>query len=291
MLLFNNEYGRVIQTKTSQGSILIEIEHLFANAKISLFGGQVISWQPVGENEVFWLSKNLAVEKGKAIRGGIPLCWPWFGKHPQDSENSAGNHGFVRDKNWNLETIKIDENNVEIRLSWQGDNMSALWPNQCKLEQRLTIGKTFKQILTMQNLSSHNAYYTSALHNYFLVSSPNSVVVNGLSESTFFDKMSNKICEPKKLTNCTGPVDRIYNTNNSIQLVDKAWNRIIELKTTNTHHWVLWNPGLEIAESMIDIHSNGEQEFVCLEPANTNETLLSSGAEIKISQEISIINH
>ena len=143
----------------------------------------------------------------------------------------------------------------------------------------------------MQNLSLDNAFYTGALHNYFLVSSPSAVAVNDLSHSKFFDKLSNKMCEPQALKNCVGPVDRVYHTNNFINLVDKGWNRTIELKTTNTNQWVLWNPGEEISESMDDIHPSGEQEFVCLEPANTNEKLLTSGNEVSISQKISIINH
>ena len=289
-LLVKNEFGQVQQVKLSQGLSALVIEHSNVSAKVSLYGGQVLSWRPRGERDVFWLSKDSAFEQGKAIRGGIPLCWPWFGSHPSDNENKAGNHGFARTQLWQLDNIDISEQGVEVCLSWQGENMNDLWPFACQLKQVLFFGRSFKQVLKMKNLSDTDAYYTGALHSYFFVSSPKNIKVAALELSNFDDKLTGQLCNPQLLENAVGPVDRIYHTNNEMKIVDDKWKRTIELKAKNTNQWVFWNPGAELANNMADIHHNGEQEFVCLEAANTQMQLLAAGGNIKIEQEVSVFS-
>jgi len=289
-LLTENEFGQVYQVELSKGLPALVIEHPKMKAKVSLYGGQVLSWQPHGEKDVFWLSKNSAFEQGKAIRGGIPLCWPWFGRHPNDDENKAGNHGFARGQLWQLDSAVINEQGVEVSLSWQGENMSDLWPFSCQLTQVLFFGHSFKQSLKMTNLSNSNAYYTGALHSYFSVSSPKNIKIAALEQASFDDKLTRQLCKPQLLENGIGPIDRIYQTNNKMTIVDSQWQRSIELKTKNTKQWVFWNPGIELANNMADIHHNGEQEFVCLEAANTQRQLLAAGKSVVIEQEI-LVSH
>jgi len=291
VLLAKNSFGQVHQVKLSQDLVALDIDHSMVKAKISLYGGQVLSWCPHDEKEVFWLSKNSIFEQGKAIRGGIPLCWPWFGAHPDDSENKAGNHGFARVQVWQVDSIDINEHGVEVILSWQGENMDDLWPHACQLKQVLFFGRSFKQTLHMNNLSQVDAYYASALHSYFAVSSPKNIKVAALEQATFHDKLTDKLCEPEPIEDVTGPVDRIYYTNDAMSIVDNTWKRTIELKSVNANQWIFWNPGTETANGMADIHTNGEQEFFCLEAANTEMQLLPSGKWATIAQEISIINH
>ncbi len=290
-LLIKNEFGQVHQTKLSQEFSALVIEHSKVNAKISLYGGQVLSWQPCGEKDVFWLSKNSAFEKGKAIRGGIPLCWPWFGCHPNDNEKKEGNHGFARRQLWKIDNVDINEQGVEVCLSWQGANMSDVWPFSCQLKQVLFFGCSFKQSLKMNNLSNDDVYYTGALHNYFLVSSPENIKIPALEQVSFDDKLTGQLCEPQLLENGIGPIDRTYHTNSCMSIVDNYWQRTIELKSKNTNQWVFWNPGVELAKNMADIHHNGEEEFVCLEAANTQMQLISAGESVIVEQEISILNH
>ena len=291
LLLTGNEFGQVHQVKLSQDLSALVIEHSKVNAKVSLYGGQVLSWKPSGERDVFWLSKDSAFEEGKAIRGGIPLCWPWFGSHPNDNENKAGNHGFARGQLWQVDNIHINEQGIEVCLSWQGENMSDLWPFPCQLKQVLFFGHSFKQSLQMTNLSDIDAYYTGALHSYFAVSTPEYIKVTELSKASFDDKLTAQLCEPQSLENGVGPIDRIYHTNNCVNIVDSQWLRTIELKAKNTKQWVFWNPGAELANNMADIHNNGEQEFVCLEAANTQMQLLAAGKSVTMVQEISVSSH
>ncbi|MBL4823114.1 MAG: D-hexose-6-phosphate mutarotase [Colwellia sp.] len=293
--IVKNDYGQVQQVELSSGLSSLIIEHKFTQAKISLYGGQVLSWQPTDEREVFWLSKNSAFEQGKAIRGGIPLCWPWFGVHPNDSENKMGNHGFARGQLWQLDNIDINEQGVEVSLSWQGKNINDLWPFACQLKQVLFFGKSFRQTLTMINLSDDDAYYTGALHSYFSVSFPEYVTLEELAKAPFYDKLTGDECAvqplPTMLANGTDPVDRIYYSNKNMKIVDNQWQRTIELETTNTKQWVFWNPGVELANNMIDIHQSGEQEFICLEAANTEMQLLGAGKSLTMAQNITVTRH
>ena len=289
-LLTENEFGQVHQIQLSQDISALVIEHSKSKAKVSLYGGQVLSWQPCDEKEVFWLSKDANYEQGKAIRGGIPLCWPWFGKHLNDSDNKAGNHGFAREQMWQVDEVVIIEQGVEICLSWRGENINELWPFACQLKQRLFFGQSFKQTLEMKNLSDNDIYYTGALHSYFYVSSPESIKVATLAQASFDDKLTGQLCQPQALENGVGPIDRIYHTNNVMTIVDSQWQRTIELKTTNTQQWVFWNPGAELANNMADIHNNGEQEFVCLEAANTQNQIIEAGQHAIMEQEIQIVS-
>jgi len=291
-LLVKNDFGQVQQIKLSSDLSALIIEHKDTQAKVSLYGGQVLSWQPINEKEVFWLSKNSAFEQGKAIRGGIPLCWPWFGVHPKDSENKEGNHGFARCQLWKVENIDISEQGVEVSLSWQGHNMSNLWPFACKLTQVLFFGKSFNQVLTMTNLSESDAYYAGALHSYFSVSSPENVTITELTKASFDDKLTGQTCSAQPVTtplaNGVEPVDRVYHSNAAMTVVDSLWQRTITLETINTKQWVFWNPGVELANNMADIHKSGEKEFVCLEAANTQMQLLAAGKSLTMSQNITV---
>lgn len=287
-VLAKNDFGQVQQLNLTGEFDLLTIEHKSCQAKVSLFGGQVLSWKPNGQKDVFWLSEKATFEQGKAIRGGIPLCWPWFGAHPKDINNNAGNHGFAREQFWQVSDISISEKTVEISLVFQGDNMHLLWPNACKLKQVLSFGEIFTQSLTMSNLSKEDAFYTGALHSYFRVSAPENICVDELSDASFDDKLTGLSYSPTPLVNGVGPVDRVYHSNKAMKISDSKWQRTIEVNASNTKQWVFWNPGNKVATTMADIHTDGEQEFVCLEAANTNMQLLSSNKSLTMSQVVSV---
>jgi glucose-6-phosphate 1-epimerase len=233
------------------------------------------------------MSKDSVFESGKAIRGGIPLCWPWFGPYSK-AEVKSGNHGFARQQTWQLSDIEIDACSVKIVLSWEGENMHRLWPNACELKQELLFGKTFSQTFYMTNTSEKDTQYTGALHSYFSVSHPENITIDKLDSIEFDDKISGKNSQMKPLKNCVGPIDRIYHSDQRMQIKDTAWQRVIEVQSFHAQQWVLWNPGVEIAESMVDIHIDGEREFVCLEAANTDAQLLKSGETVTLKQVISV---
>lgn len=283
----SNQYGAINQRKINDIAIL-DISHVNHNASLSLYGGQVLSWQPQGAKEVFWLSKTAEFIKGKAIRGGIPLCWPWFGANIGENGKNGGNHGFARTSNWHLVDSRISEQGVNVTIELSGEHCHKLWPAKFKLTQELFFGSEFSQELTMENLSAQDVQYTAALHSYFAVSAPENVTVPKLSSATYDDKLTGLSDQQTPLANCFGPVDRIYHTVENQQIIDANWQRKILIETQHCQQYVLWNPGKEIASTMADIHVGGENEYVCLEAANTNWQLIKAGEQVSIKQKVSI---
>ena len=132
MPVISNKFGEITQFQKSDGIDILNIQHSLCSASVSLYGGQVLNWQPKGQPPVFWLSDTSHYQQGKAIRGGIPLCWPWFGAY-----NDAGNHGFARQMQWEMFEANITEHQVELILVVSGQNLSGPAKNSFSLNTGL----------------------------------------------------------------------------------------------------------------------------------------------------------
>ncbi|TPH16505.1 D-hexose-6-phosphate mutarotase [Litorilituus lipolyticus] len=291
-IILENPWATISQSQLANDIDVININHKLCQAKVSLYGGQVLSFIPKNQQDLFWLSETSAYEIGKAIRGGIPLCWPWFGANDKQSPESAktspaGNHGFARQVVWQLDNVEVTSEQVVIDIVFQGEKQHSMWPNAFQLKQTLCFGSHFEQILTMHNLSAQDAEYTSALHSYFNVSSPLFISIKELEQAAFFDKLSGKNKTKQPIAHCVGPIDRVYEFSKAVKLIDSKWQRSISIES-NASQWVLWNPGEDIANSMADIHPKGEQNFVCLEAAQTTWQNLPAGKSAKLRQKITV---
>ncbi len=295
-ILLDNDFAHVNTLTLSQDKECdypdgLRISHVHCQAKVSLYGGQVLKFKPTGHKDILWLSKQAHYQSGKAIRGGIPLCWPWFGANDkQTTELKVGNHGFARQLPWQVESIEADENGVTLILVLGGEKQHPLWPNSYKLRQTVFFGQKLKQTLAMTNLSQEDAQYSTALHSYFTVSKPNNVSIDALTGLTYHDKLTASSSIQQQSVSCIGEIDREYHSSEKMIITDKKWQRQIEITSKNCQQWVLWNPGVELANTMADIHVNGEQEYVCLEAANTTWQDLPAGKTVIISQEIKVTN-
>lgn len=290
-VLLSNNFGSITQQPVADNVDIITVEHTLFTASISLYGGHVLSWQPKGHQDVFWVSKKAEFKEGKAIRGGIPICWPWFGPKLDTDGNNVGNHGFARNNTWQLARTEITQLGVKIVLSFTGENLHSAWPEKFNVEQTLFISENFSQVMKITNLSSHPVEFTSALHTYFAVSHPENTQVSELNSSYFDDKLTEKNHQQDTLENCVGPIDRVYHNNANQKIVDIEAKRTIEVCATNCEQWVLWNPGADIAETMADIHPAGENEYVCLEASNTVDKSIGAGKSVTVGQLISVSHH
>ena len=296
--LLDNDFAKVTaitlnsanQIDTTECFKGLSISHRHCQATVSLYGGQTLSFKPTNHQELLWLSEQASYQTGKAIRGGIPLCWPWFGANDkQETGEKSANHGFARQLPWQIEHIVADENGVTVTLNLAGNNHHPLWPNAYKLTQTLFFGKSLKQTLAMTNLSQENAEYCAALHSYFTVSNPENVSIDTLTGVSYDDKLTGKSNVQHQGVSCVGEIDRVYHNSDKMIIIDKGWQRKIEISSDNCQQWVLWNPGTELANTMADIHAGGEQEYVCLEAANTKWQALPAGETVTISQEIKVL--
>ncbi|HMQ06368.1 MAG TPA: D-hexose-6-phosphate mutarotase [Saprospiraceae bacterium] len=265
-------------------SIVIETNH--ATAILSLIGGQIIHWAPSGHKPVLWLSDKAAFNEGKAIRGGVPVCWPWFG-----TKNNLPAHGLVRTRLWkHSDTIERGDVTCVKLQCFSDANTLSIWPFPFFLEIEYHIGKDLRVVLSTYNTGQNNLYITEALHTYFLVSHIKNVVVNGFEGVEYLDK-TNDFIAVKQQGNIkiTEETDRIYLSPGPATILDKGWKRKIHIKNSGNEHTVIWNPGPEKSQAMTDILPRGYTKMLCLEAANTNDIVVLPGEKHTLTQEIGVI--
>ena len=275
---FHDENNYLI-FKNGQADIpVIEIKNDQASATISLQGAHVLSWKPRDKDDVIWLSNEATFAAGKSIRGGIPICWPWFGAH--ESNDSFPAHGFARTVLWQVtDTQKLspDETQITFRLSTNqlDKNLQKMWPQETIAEYRLTIAKTLTLELTTFNNSDETITVGQALHTYFNIEDISNTTVYGLEGKTYLDKTDNfksKIQDGQITIN--NEVDRVYlDTADDIAIDNKKRKIIINKQGSNST--VVWNPWEDVATKMGDLGEAGYKKMLCVESANAADDTIT----------------
>lgn len=261
-----------------------------ATAAVSLFGGQVVSFAPAGQQDVFWLSP-LRAELPTPIRGGTPVCWPYFGRQGQSNEVPA--HGFVRTVPWQLVAASREADGTVV-LELEPPPLQDL---ALRLRMQLRIGRTLEQRLSTTNTGPQPVRFTEALHNYFRVGDAATVRIEGLDGLTFLDKNDGgnahvqqghwDLHDPRD----PGRADRLFpGAGGRYRLVDPGLRRRIDLQVDGGRSAVVWNPGEAGAARMADVGPHW-REFVCLEAANAGPDVveLAPGATHTLVQTISAV--
>lgn len=252
------------------------VENALCSAAVTLLGAHVISYQGKGQPDLFWMSPNSAYRIGKALRGGIPLCWPWFGPHPLDSQ-AFPMHGFARTQVWSVSaTQALSDGSTEVRLvNHDTPETLAMWPHAFEVELMVTCGARLSVDLVVRNPGSQPFVYTGALHHYFLVSDVRQVRVTGLEDTDYLDKVENFARKHQEgAIIFTAQTDRIYlETERECVIEDPGLNRKIHIAKAGSHTTVVWNPA-ERAAQMPDIGLGNESSFVCVETANAAQDIV-----------------
>lgn len=242
---------------------VIVIDHPQVKASFALQGAHLLSFKPAGEEEVLWLSGNTPFKNGVALRGGVPVCWPWFGPAQQQGLPA---HGIARILPWTLTAHNEDENGVVLTFELQSsDATREYWPHDFTLFARFKLCQTCEI-----ELEAHGEFETtSALHTYFNVGDISAVKVSGLGDR-FIDKVNN--AQEDVLTDGvqTFPdrTDRVYLNPEACSVIhDGALNRAIEVIHHHHSNVVGWNPGPALSVSMTDMPDDGYKTFVCVESA------------------------
>ena len=251
---------------------LIVVDHPQVKASVALQGAHLLSWKPAGEEEVLWLSGNTPFKNGVALRGGVPICWPWFGPSAQPGLPS---HGFARNLPWALKGHDEDDKGAVLTFELKSSEATRqYWPHEFTLLARFKLGKTCEI-----ELEAHGEFETtSALHTYFNVGDIAAVKVSGLGER-YIDKVKN--AEEGVLSNGTETfpdrTDRVYlNAETCSVIHDDALNRNIDVTHHHNSNVVAWNPGPALSVSMGDMPDDGYKTFVCVETCCVTETQKAS---------------
>jgi glucose-6-phosphate 1-epimerase len=279
----NNDYGIADQVKFIQGAggfPFIKIDNDKAGAVISVYGGQVLSFQPANEpHNLMFLSESAYYQPGKSIKGGTPICWPWFGPDPEQLGRPS--HGFVRTLFWNVvgtETTADGDSKVTLGLTDTAETR-AIWPHGFSLSLEITVGESLNLELITRNTTTQTFHITQALHTYFRVGHIDQVAISGLDGTEYIDKADNALLKLQTGTITIGTeVDRIYRDVERELLIDDAmFGRRIRIKSTGSKTAVVWNPWAKISAEMGDLKDDDYERFVCVETANAGSDIVKVG--------------
>jgi glucose-6-phosphate 1-epimerase len=262
--------GEVGFAELEEDLVFITVSNKYADADICLYGAHVTSFKPRNNMDLLWMSPDSNFEVGTPIRGGIPVCFPWFGPHKTDAEKPQ--HGFARLMYWEVaetSTNAAGESVVKLQLN-SSDETKAYWPYDFVAEMTFVVGKKLTVTLKVTNPSTEPFSYTCALHTYYNLSAIDSISIEGLNGLTYYNQLTgeNGVQEEEKLE-ITDALTRHYlNTETPVIIDDSAFRRRIKVDKTGSKVTTVWNPGAETCANIGDLPDDGYETFVCVEATN-----------------------
>ena len=258
--------GDRVRVAQREGHPIIRIITPSCRCEIALQGAQLLSWQPAGHADVLWCADLPKPGSGKAIRGGIPVCWPWFGPHPTDAAQPQ--HGLARTADWRL--VETAEHEGGVHVAFELSSAGAVLRLDCVAGAQLQVS------LTTRNVSNEALVITEALHTYFHVGDVASVAVQGLDGSAYRDNTDGG---REKLWRGTGPFDRetiaVFERAPDVATIeDPVLRRRIHIARTGGQSTVAWHPGANIAP-LKDVQPETAGRFLCIESGNVWSSALS----------------
>ncbi len=287
--------GELSISETASGLPIININNSLASARISLYGGQLLDFKPHDQEEsILWLSDKAQYRETRAIRGGIPVCWPWFGdfseqvgdfkeQFSEEFVNLNENlvlpaHGYARISLWEIQsTQSLPDGGTQLVLTMPCHDICLshhdIQPHfDCDLSLIITINKTLKLEMQTKNRGQSPIIVTEALHSYFNVSDIHNVSINGLDQKNYRDKVNGgQSFQQDGMLKFNGETDRVFiDTQAEIQLLDHGFNRKIIISKDNSNSTVIWNPWQKKSAAMSDMSDESWLTMVCIESANVN---------------------
>ncbi|BBP47082.1 D-hexose-6-phosphate mutarotase [Thiosulfatimonas sediminis] len=281
---------------------MIEVDNDYATARMTTHGATVLSYCPkdskgkAGE-DLIWVSDNAIYDNKTPVRGGVPICWPWFGAYkaefnsPLEDGAEPQGHGLVRKKSWHLARIETLKNGATlVEFTTQADaETRAIWPYEFLLSLQVVVGETLGLTLTTSNLNPIPLKITEALHTYFKLPINAKLLVDGLQGAeeidTLKDNQSRDVTE-KLLVK--PPMDSVYLQVQPTLTVSAGGKPALQIEASNAASSVLWNPGPETVKGFKDIHPDHWTQFVCIENGNIWDDAVTIAPEGKHRLQIAI---
>ncbi len=273
----------------------VQINNGLASAEVYLQGAHITAFQPRGGEPVLWMSPLAQFQRDKAIRGGVPVIWPWFGPHLIDKNKPQ--HGFARSIEWRVKaTTALSDGSTRLQLQLKDTPTThALWPHAFELTLTITVGTELTIELTSCNTGEQTFVAGGALHSYFAVGDVKKIHIDGLLGHLYIDQLDgNRIKQQNDAICIREEVDRIYfDTEDTCSegicaIFDAQFLRQIYIKKSGSHTTVVWNPWENKAKSMADFPDDGYRQMVCIETANAVDDVrhLAPGETHTLSQTI-----
>jgi len=277
--------GQLSFRDDASGLVIAEISNPQATASLCLQGAHLMTWQPRSQTvPVLWLSRDAKPAAGKSIRGGVPVCWPWFGAHA--SEAGFPGHGYARTVPWQVVesgTGPDGATRLTLRLI-ESEKTRAQWPHPCTLDLTVIVGEILRMELSTENTGKSDFVISEALHAYFRIGDIGAVHVNGLAGCDYWNKVGGSALERQEgIIRFAGETDRVYiNTAAECVIEDDRLKRRIRVAKSGSLSTVVWTPWTAKADKMGDLgQPDGWREMLCVESANAIENVVKVAAGIK----------
>jgi glucose-6-phosphate 1-epimerase len=274
--------GQLSFSEDASGLVVAKIENAQGTASLCLQGAHLMSWQPKSQSvPVVWLSRDAKLAAGKSIRGGAPVCWPWFGAH--STEAGFPGHGFARTVPWRvIESATEPDGATRLTLRLvANDKTRVQWPHDCNVDLTVIAGETLRMEMSTENTGSTDFVIGEALHTYFQIGDIGAVRVSGLEGCEYWDKVGGSSLRVQDgAISFPAETDRVYiNTAAECVIHDDQLKRRIHVAKSGSLSTVVWTPWAEKAGKMGDMgQPDGWREMLCVESANAIDNLVKVAA-------------
>ena len=278
------------------GLSLLRLSTPVARGELYLQGAHISAWAPAGEAEVIWMSKASMFAPAQPLRGGVPICFPWFG--PGRDSSMSPVHGYARLAEWSLASAEDVDGAVTLVLRLTDADVAGLpgavkWQHPFELTYQVSFGVELAVALTVRNTGTEEFVFEEALHTYIAIGDIHQVRIEGLGGSQYLDRApgaaTERITQIGSVT-FTGETDRLYYSASPASVIDIAGGRRLTVASDGSTNTVVWNPWIAKAAAMPDYGDEEWREMVCLEAANAlvNAVTLNPGAEHTMSAQYAV---
>lgn len=246
------------------------------SAEIYLRGAHLSSWTPTGGSPVIWMSEQSEYAPGVPLRGGVPICFPWFAAHPTDA--TAPSHGFARLADWQLAEVREAGEDVVLvfLLTDTEATRASAWPHRFEARYTVTVGAELSLSLQVTNRGSAKVGFEEALHTYLAVADIRQTEVSGLEGAPFTDRLTGPLPAESSPVRFDAETDRIYlNTPATTTVTDAATGRVITVAKDGSASTVVWNPWIDKAAAMADFGDTEYTGMVCVETCNIRDNTIT----------------
>jgi len=264
-----SECPEVSVTEPEPGFPVLEVKTSVSEATIALHGAQVLTWTLTGHPPVLYVSPKAKMTEGIPLRGGIPICWPWFNEHPEDS--TLPKHGFARNRFWELVSGEAFGKEATLVFKLCSDEETKqMFPYDFELTATIRVSDKLRVKLNMKNTGEEIYRVSSALHTYLSIGNIERIQLEGVKGSHYMDQLSDQTEAQyqEKNLQIKEEVDRIYQSMSSVLVRDLDRHRSVFVDKAGSRSTVIWNPWKEKSKSLSDLPDKGYLEFVCVECAN-----------------------
>ncbi len=270
--------------RTDTGLEYLNVQTEFCSAKIMLQGAQIVSFQPTNQPPLLWVSEHETWQEGQGVRGGIPICWPWFGVHKNPEWPI---HGIARKIVWRAEQVNEDAEQVIIKMSLpNGVIDQQYWPYDTKLEVEFRLTNRLKVSLTTTNLTKQSIQFSQALHSYLPTDDIKQTKVHGLQGSQYIEFgegpfQQNDVVEFHRET------DMVYFNAPKEQHIEMPQGTMVVARE-NSRSCILWNPWIDKSKRLSCFGDNEYHKMLCLEAGNVLEDIveLPAGESYTLATEL-----